>query len=259
MVAAMRRVVGLDLGGVTQRTTGVAALEGSARPRLCHAELIQLSRSTGDREAENRLVETLARFEPEVLAIDAPLTLPPCMSCAAHCPGPGVACLSGEAHRCWAASISPVSQRRTEAWVRGQTLGFRPPMATMQLGVITARAVAMARRLRNDPPPGLRGCEVIEVYPAATLHTLGRGERPDLCGCRPGEEKAAFYARVVRELEREIDGLAEFRDVLGAPGHVFDALVAAYTGWLHADGRTVLPAAELDLDPIEHGWIYLPA
>ena len=71
------------------------------------------------------------------------------------------------------------------------------PLPTMQLGVITARAVAFARRLasRGVPPSVLERGEVLEVYPRATQRRL-EPRHPDLRPRARGEAKVVYGQRV---------------------------------------------------------------
>lgn len=256
-VSPSRRVVGVDVGGVTGGTTGIAVLTGSVRPALRWAEAMPRARR-GQFVTEEEFFAAVSGGRPDicdappdVIAIDAPLTLPPCLRCAPTCEGPGDGCSETTAMQCWSAEVSPVTQRLTEACVAKATAPFRPPLPTMQLGVITARSIALARRLRASS----HCAKVLEVYPTGTLHVLGKRE-PRMAARRTGEPKDKFRHRVLRALEESIDGLDDYVRTLGEPGHVFDALLAAYTGWLYLDDGLQPPDDRVDED--DDGWIWLP-
>lgn len=246
-----RRALGIDLGGAASDTTGYVVLEGTDRPVVAAAG--RPAKSATPREAEERLLALVDDCSPTVVAIDAPLTLPPCMTCPSYCQGPGAACELRAAQDMWAAGRNPVSQRPCEIHIE-EHVGERP-LPTMQLGVITARAVALGRRLANRgvPPSVLQRGEVLEVYPRATLRRLGDRD-PRLLPRHKGEAPEAFRARVLGGLAESVDGIAEHHGAL-SNGHVFDGLVAAYTGWL-GPARLEGPPPELNLSA---GWIWVPA
>lgn len=244
------RSLGIDLGGASSRTTGYAVVDGDTRPRLVAAGL-PLS-SSSPQEAEARLLALVDDWTPQVVAIDAPLTLPPCLTCPAYCRGPGAACELQAARSMWSAGRNPVSQRPCEIHVELQ-VGERP-LPTMQIGVITARAVAFARGLANRglSPSVMQRGEVLEVYPRATLRRLGDGDARLLPRSK-GEAAEAFRSRVLGALSEVMDGIDEHPSVL-ENGHVFDALIAAYTGWLGSNGLEAPP----DGFNLASGWIWVP-
>lgn len=246
-----RRALGIDLGGASSATTGYAVIEGESRPGLTAAG--RPAKSTSPQQAEERLLALVDEWRPTVVAIDAPLTLPPCMTCPDYCQGPGELCELRAAQQMWAAGRNPVSQRACELAIE-ERVGERP-LPTMQLGVITARAVAFARRLANRgrPPSVLQRGEVLEVYPRATLRRLGDND-PQLLPRQRDEAPGHYRARVITGLSRRIDGLHAQSEIT-ANGHVFDAVVAAYTGWLAPDGLEAPPEGF----NIASGWIWVPA
>src|SRR5690349_19985 len=79
MSTSLSRVVGIDLGGARMRTTGVVVLEGTARPVVVEAGVLPRA-ATADL-AERQLLAFIERVQPATVAIDAPLTLPPCLCC----------------------------------------------------------------------------------------------------------------------------------------------------------------------------------
>ena len=249
-VPAQRRVLGIDLGGASSDTTGYAVLEGSDLPALLAAG--RPTKASSPAESEEVLLALVDEWTPAAVAIDAPLTLPPCLTCPSYCRGPGSLCELRAAQAMWSAGRNPVSQRPCEVAVH-ERLG-EWPLPTMQLGVITARAVAFARRLasRGVPPSVLERGEVLEVYPRATQRRL-EPRHPDLRPRAKGEAKVVYGQRVVAGFEVLIDGIdphrAEFKS-----GHVLDALTAAYTGWLGL-GRLEAPPPGFNL---ASGWIWMP-
>jgi predicted nuclease with RNAse H fold len=246
-----RTVLGIDLGGALQATTGYAVLSGDQRPRLVEAGVLPRS-DTADR-AERVLFDLIGRWDSSLVAIDAPLTLPPCLTCPSSCQGPdSERCELRAAHLIWEAGCNPVTERLCEVRMR-EEIGGGKPLPTMRIGQIAGRGVALARRLRARRAERgvIGGPELIEVYPAASLLRLGYGSRP---GQADGETATAdFRLGVLDDLDSRISGLADLAEVL-TDGHAFDALIAAYTGWLAPE--------HLDAPPDDFnaasGWIWIP-
>jgi predicted nuclease with RNAse H fold len=172
-----RRVLGIDLGGASSRTTGYAVIEGVRRPLLRAAGEQPLARPPA--KAEHELLELIDRVGPEVVAIDAPLTLPPCMTCPSYCRGPDPELCELEAAReMWRRGSNPVIRRLCEVTAKNMIENL-DPKPTMGLGIITARAVTLVRKLsvRGTAPTSIERGEVLEVYPRATLSRLASGDR----------------------------------------------------------------------------------
>lgn len=128
------------------------------------------------------------------------------------------------------------------------------PLPTMRIAQIAARGVALARRvLAGGTRLGAPGAvAVLEVYPYATLWRLGQGDarlRPR----DPGEGDHGFSDRILTALSNEVDDLDKHRDDL-VSGHALDALIAAYTGWLHPEGLETPPPGY----NVASGWIWTP-
>ena len=223
--------------------TGIAVLEGTDTPRLIYAG--HTPKRPDPLTAEAALRERISEWDAEVVAIDAPLTLPPCLTCSPECPGPRVRCELEAARLLWDAGWNPTTRRWCELGVY-QQVGERP-LSTMRLGEITARAVVLARELTRSP------ATVLEVYPRATLRRLAAADerfaRP-----HPGEQPEQHHARVLAGLSNLIGGVAE-HPLLTTNRHVLDALTAAYTGWLWPDKLEPPPALPLR----RSGWIWFPS
>ncbi|HXV05735.1 MAG TPA: DUF429 domain-containing protein [Solirubrobacterales bacterium] len=244
-------VLGIDLGGALQATTGYAVLSGIGAPKLKSVGVLPRS-ATAD-AAEGLLLGLLDEWRPSLVAVDAPLTLPPCLVCPSSCQGPGVdSCELQAARQVWEAGGNPVTERLCEVRLR-EEIGGGKPLPTMRIGQIAGRGVVLARRLRarRAERGPMAGPELIEVYPAASLLRLGFEGRP---ARKEGEAAArGFQSRVLTTLGERIVGLDG--DVDELPGsHAFDAVIAAYTGWLAPDGLEPPPG---DFNAAA-GWIWLP-
>jgi predicted nuclease with RNAse H fold len=247
---AARRVLGIDLGGALQPTTGYALLSGARKPRL--EDVGVLPRGKTAAAAESALVELIDRRRPTLVAVDSPLTLPPCLTCPSYCQGPSPdQCELEASRRIWDRTGNPLTERlcELELW---KSVGVKP-LPTMRIAQYAVRGVALARRLRalraERGPVG--GPELIEVYPAASLRRLGFGDRPPESSDEA--RKRRFRSRVLRGLGSKISGLDDDRECRDE-GHAFDALIAAYTGWLAPEG---LEAPPEDFNAAS-GWIWVP-
>lgn len=253
---APRRCLGIDLGGAASPTTGIVLLEGDGgRPRIVEDPgPVCLPKRERPVDGERMLFDLIVRARPDTVAIDAPLTLPPCLTCSVFCPGPGEhECETPVARRMWASGANPTSQRRCELFLRDQ-FGERP-LPTMQLGALTARAIPLARRLRRERPEVM----VLEVYPRVTRIALAdRDERFRPREPKPHETRAqvraASRAATLDALEGLVDRAAELRPELDNT-HVLDALIAAYTGWLGVEGCVPPPEGMMRE---REGWIWFP-
>jgi hypothetical protein len=147
---------------------------------------------------------------------------------------------------------NPVTERLCEVRLRKE-IGGGKPLPTMRIGQIAGRGVALARRLRAQRAERgpVAGAGVDRGLSGASLLRLGFDGRP----ARKEGELAArrFQSRVLRKLDERIVGLDG--DVNELPGdHAFDAVIAAYTGWLAPDGLEQPP----DAFNAASGWIWLP-
>ena len=249
-------MLGIDLAGASSAKTGFALIEGRESPCLIEADALPIAASP--LHAEAALLGLIDSVKPDVLAIDAPLTLPPCLTCPSYCRGPGVdLCELESAREMWARGSNPVSRRPCELAAKELIPGL-DPKPTMGLGAITARAVALVRKLENrgEPPASITRHEVLEVYPRATLARLGSRD-PRLIPRSRGEEETAYRRRVVVGLEGDavgLRGVAERRSTMESSPDVLDAVIAAYTGWLSPDGLEEPPAGF----NLAAGWIWFP-
>lgn len=191
----MKRYLGLELGG--SRRTAVACLEhhpaqGKVFLRELHANLHGSREETAD-EALLRVVRALGA---DVLAVDAPLTLPPCFSCALPgcpgveaCPQESVAWMREEAaRRRWPKSKfpPPYTHRPVDLLMRGRWQDDLPAPIPAEEALGSGRAPLTARMsyLRS------------RLGPAALLETSPRFA---LAGLAP------WYGITPRELRRYRD------------------------------------------------------
>ncbi|HEY8377317.1 MAG TPA: hypothetical protein VIK91_12565, partial [Nannocystis sp.] len=193
------RFIGVALGGGRGKTTAVARLElaaqedGPPRVRLAEARLRHGHRGSGEEGGEaggdplfrdEVLVAYLQRWTGEhtAVAIDAPLSLPPCIRCTLACPGvqactvPVVAWMRRHAPALHAArrsdpgkpAVTPYTQRAVDVLLTHVGLSPRESLG-QGMGPLSARAAYLRRVLA----PRLRLHEnLIEVHPPATIARL---------------------------------------------------------------------------------------
>jgi hypothetical protein len=303
--AGFARFIGIDLGGGRGKNTAVARLEhDGARLKLAEAKVRHGHRGGGGAGADEGdawfrddvLADYLERWVDErtVVAISAPLTLPPCVRCTLPCPTvarcsvPVVAWMREWAPRVAAAAptggsrgrgdpgkprITPYTQRATEILLQAAGLS-----RTEALGQGNGPLAARAAYLRRLMSPRLRLHEnLVEVHPQVTVARLFGAaiERR----ARQGARGEVWEARK-RILAGLADGVAfdyVWPELVVRNTHVFDAVVSAFTALLWARGAWRGPS-ELDFavrEPehaqalrsaaealgelwLEDGWIQLP-
>jgi predicted nuclease with RNAse H fold len=252
------RFIGIDLGGGKGKKTALAVLDRN-KDGITASELHP--RRDEDPLYDGQLIATIrALGQGAVICVDAPLTLPPCVRCqVSPCPGqqscvdPEVAVLrdlsepkSGKGGKARKPSITPYTQRATEAYLLHRR-GILPREALGQgMGPLTARACHLVRALAGD---FRLHANLIEVFPRATLELLG------------------FRDPYKKRVDKRIEILARLRDLSFAPGvwreecrqsdHIFDAVLCAYTGFLRWRDAWPSWSEEMALPP-EAGWIWVP-
>lgn len=206
-------VSGLDLAA-GRGISAVANLEtGDGRfPRF-------VAGSSGEARTDDDILQLLTAAAPAIVAIDAPLTLPAPVAAAVRGRRAGKGLSGGPYTR---------AAERDPLW---SSLGVRP-LPVSFLGGLTFRAIALTPRLREALP----GVGIIEVFPTATLRSLG------IAGCEPRPRRGSKTTPSARcaaqmALRSVIDGIPDPKDdLLGAD--LLDALAAALTAARHLEGST---------------------
>jgi predicted nuclease with RNAse H fold len=262
------RFIGVDLGGGRGKTTAIARLEHTEQPSgwrlvLADAKARYGQRGTGSRDEEppdgdtlfrdDVLAEYLLRWTDDatVVAIDAPLAMPPCLRCTLPCPGVA-RCEVDEVvwMRDWAPAlrvrgrsdpgkplVTPYTQRATELLLAGAGLPTREAMG-QGTGPLAARAAHLRRRMS----PRLRLHEnLIEVSPGASLVQLFGATRARRA--HHGEQSAVWdeRKRMLAALAHELAFDYVWPELVVRNAHVFAAVMCAFTAYLWAAGRVVEP------------------
>ncbi len=293
---AFRRFIGVNLGGGRGKTTAVARLEreSEGRVRVVEARLRQGHRGGGDEGSlggdalfrDEVLVDYIRRWldDETVVAINSPLTLPPCIRCQLPCPGlsacvvPSVMWMRSHAPALLARrgrsdrkkpAVTPYTQRAVDVLYSHAQLQPRESLG-QGMGPLAARATYLRRALSPD----LRLHEnLLEVHPPATIvrlcgaefeRRLRRGET-----ARLWDQRKETFVRLERWLRFDY----VWPEAVVRSPHVFDAVISGFTGFLWAlegwQGPTdmldegapeaVTAAIEgLGLDWVDDGWIWAP-
>ncbi|MCA9688866.1 MAG: DUF429 domain-containing protein [Myxococcales bacterium] len=291
----------MNLGGGRGKSTAVARLEldeAGGELRVAEARLRHGHRGSGeDREAggdslfrDEALVAYLERWvdDETAVAINAPLTLPPCIRCTLPCPGVGrcevpvVAWMRRHADGLvrpgrsdpGKPSVTPYTQRAVDLLF--MRAGLKPRESLGQgMGPLSARAVYLRRVLS----PRLRLHEnLIEVHPPATVirlfgeaveHRLRRADTATIWELR---KQILAELPCGQDPARGLGFRYVWPEVVVRSPHVFDAILCAHMVFLWAadslrgpaelhDGRDAGVDAAIDaleLLWLEDGWIWIP-
>ncbi len=285
------RFIGVHLGGGRGKTTAVARLEcEQGQLRLAEARVRKGHRGGGEGSHDESayalfrddvLVAYLKKWHDEgtVVAMNAPLTLPPCIRCQLACPGidncdvPVVRWMKEYAHTLDPRKgksdpgkplVTPYTQRAVDLVFAHH--GLKPRESLGQgMGPLSARAAYLRRALS----PALRLHEnLIEVHPPATIIRLFGTDAER--GIRLGETESIWERRkqVLKQLPGDLDYVWP-ETVVRSP-HVFGSVICAWTAALWARQGWRAPATthqgdavEEALDAfgdlwIEDGWIWAP-
>ncbi len=209
------KILGIDLGGCmsgnsayiyAEITNGtIKILEAFKEPK--HKDHIS---------CQNYIVDVFERLEIDVIAIDAPLSLPrPLLN-------PHTATSKSEGT---GAILNPYLFRYTDYYVY-KTFGLRPmPPAGDRIGRLTARAVALLHHFDYQFPHitvKKRQIPIYEVYPKQIAQSLG------LQGYKKEPKSILEYFNLKMDLDE----------------HLIDALLCVYAGGKILDGDTVHIAEE---------------
>jgi predicted nuclease with RNAse H fold len=263
MARAFTTFLGVDLGGGKGKNTAVARLQRTDDGVV----VVYVSTRTPSGELffdAPLLAYLLENAEGAVLSVDAPLLPSVCMRCRLEvcrgleaCQDPVVrwfGAISDELGRPRQSkpAVTAYTQRACEVLLH-ERHGILPRETLGQgMGPLTARAHYLRRALESTGRFALNR-NLIEVYPKATVHAL--------CGALV----ARRYKRDVSTWStraRILEGLPDLRFEVWREGclkndHCFDAVVAAYTGYLWARDGWELP--EVDRSIFERdGWIWFP-
>ncbi|MFQ6107641.1 MAG: DUF429 domain-containing protein [Thermoplasmata archaeon] len=244
--------VGVDIGGREGDNTKLAILHnGDSRPTVAAIHDVP---PKGDDFIVNFLVEK--KDSLDVVGIDSPFELPPCIRCGkTPCPG-ATNCTSSEARMIMDSEGNPYAERLTEMHVTRALKEVRP-MQTMALGQILARTMYLLKRLRSEEFPVER---VKEVYPKASLFAFKRAL-----------ELSAEFDHAVRRYKTKYEGLAARAFIVDALSPLMnfssfgeecvenhdklDSTISGLSAYYSAKGLTIPKPQSM---PEDAGWIEIP-
>lgn len=263
---SFRSFLGVDLGGGKGKTTAVARL----RSENGHVRVVEVGtrhRPSGRYFYDDILGAYLMEHAADaLLAIDAPLTTTACVRCQlsvcqtlSACQDPTIAWFREQGSLLLAKNgarpngkpaTTPYTQRACEILLHAQH-GILPRETLGQsMGPLTARAAYLRRALESK---FRLGANLIEVYPKATLALLfGRSAR------RYRRHPDTWLTRVqmLEALSEELR-FDTWREGCLQNDHCFDAVIAAYTGYLWARDGWQWPEEHRAVFA-EDGWIWFP-
>jgi len=256
--------LGVDLGGGKGKNTAVARLERDGGGVT--VEFVGVRDPQGGPFYDTSLIRYLLSHGGALVAVDAPLSPSVCVRCRREgcsslqtCPDPtvqwfrdrGDRLVSGNGRRGAKPPTTAYTQRACEV-VLQRCYGILPRETLGQgMGPLTARAHYLRRAL------GVQfelNNNLIEVYPKATIHALF------------GQRAARRYKRETRTWQIRAGILESLSDRLRfnvwregtlQNDHCFDAVIAAFTGYLWAEQHWTMPEQDRPVFEAD-GWIWFP-
>jgi hypothetical protein len=247
MTLKARRFLGLELGGSRSHRTAMVALDffpGRAFVAELHA---QLHGEAGEEGPDQELVRLINASSHEVLAVNAPLSLPPCVSCELpacpsfeRCEQPAISWMRAEAAKLPGKTRvpSPYTQRPVDLLLRGKWQQDLPVEIPVDESFGSARAPLAARMMylrRHFNSP-----KFLEVNPRLALAGIApwyKITERELRRCRDVEDgienRASILEKLCADPKVEAPKLFLYNSDLTAfikDLPAFDALLAALMG-----------------------------
>ncbi len=219
-----KTILGIDLGGCMSGNSAYV-LARYENEKIVVTEHFKEPKHKDHLECEKYLIETLNRLRPDMICIDAPLSLPRVLIDPAFIPKQRVG--KGEV-------LNPFLFRDTDYFLYKE-FGLKPmPPAGDRIGRLTARAVSLLRQLKYDGSAlEIEGkyVPIYEVYPKQIAHHL------DLLPYKDTPEKTLSALGLTLEDYDE---------------HVIDALLCVYAGSKILKGDFI----GTDKETKKEGWCY---
>lgn len=201
---AMKRYLGIDLGGCMSGTSAYCLIEGDGKS-FTILENVKEPKHKDYQTCHSFLLEKLCSCKAEKIAMDAPLTLPRKLYDKTF---------NALARDATGEIANPYLFRYTDYYLF-KTYGLRPmPPAGDRIGRLTARAMQLLQAKEIET---LKDC-IIEVYPKQIALELGN----------------VHYKKDPHWMERRLE-----IDLSNLDDHQIDALLAAYAAMMIDLGHTV--------------------
>lgn len=260
------RYLGLSLSGGKSDKSCLAVLEHyPEQRRIFLSRLHERIRSEETVSADTKILEMIDQMKDvsRVVAFDAPLTLPKCLTCPKICPGyevcdePEVAWMrkrdQNHPRKRTRRMFTPYTQRPVDLYlseVEEENLEVQHALGA-NLAPLTARAQYLKRRI---------SLPCLEVFPKLAVWRMGLELKVTKAHLRSyrnalgGEEgRRAFLSAFI-----EKTGLFVYQQdqrLLVENVHAFDALISAWVAYLKDQNKTEAPPADF---PEPEAWVEFP-
>lgn len=262
------KFVGLSLSGGKADKACLAVLDYyGEQDRLFVSAVIEKIKTEEFISADLKIHEILLQHSKstQLIAVDAPLSLPTCLTCKLQCPGFETCQVSqirwmrdlqnqrNQSKHRPRKMMTPYTQRCAELWLtqdEDENLEIQDALGA-NLAPLTARAHFIRRRL---------GLKMIEVHPKTSVWRLGQIWKVNKSQLRVyrnsvgGEEARKVILQILIEKTKLFVYQQDLRLFQENP-HAFDALISAYTALLTHLERTEKPPRGW---PSGEAWIEYP-
>lgn len=276
---AVSRFLGLSLGGAKSERTCLTVIDYYRKQDK--AFVVDIYESIGAEEgktADQVLIDLIDEIAHElserdessvkVMAVDAPLTLPPCLTgCDAGCEGyetckkPDVRWMRHQYRRAQEKKkklkhFTPYSQRPVDLYFRYKHPEELNLFQDETMGANLAPQAARMSYLKRF----LGEMELIEVWPKLALYYLQKSLRlskRELLSYRHIEDGVHVRERVMEQLTEKSSLFVYERDLKKFVQNIaaFDSLICAWAALQYDLGRVVKFRSDL---PLETGWVQIP-
>lgn len=268
------RYVGLSLGGGKSDRTSIAVIDYYKKQGK--AFVVDVYDSIGAHDefsADEVLLEILGELsgETKVIAVDAPLTLPPCLNgCKVTCTGvskckdPAVRWMQKSYSKIKgshpkAKPITPYSQRPVDLYFRYKYYN-REPFQDETMGANQAPRAARMQYLKGKIQNSGKNVSLIEVWPKLTLfhsQKLLKLGRENVTAYRNIEDGVHTREKILQALFDHSSLFVYDRDSKKMITNIsaFDALICAWVAMLEGLGQCEVLQRDL---PLKTGWVHLP-
>jgi hypothetical protein len=281
-----KRYIGLHLGGPKSSGTSMVVFdvfeEDISKTKISRRFLVDIVDKISSNDpmvsSDELLIKAVSENSQDlqVIGIDAPLTLPPCMGCELDCPGasacevPAVSWLREELverarnprNGKRPKPIAPYSERPVDIYLRrfldqgyGNIALIEALGATM--ATKAARAYFLKKHLFSDDGIPLNLVEVNPTLSLAMLKSEFSLNTRDLKYYKDLQEGAKVRMRILDRLNEENTVFLYEQDIgsLVASIPAFYAFICAYTAYLNDSKQTLVPEKGF---PVDSGWIAVP-
>ena len=275
-----KRFLGLELSGAKNQKTSLAVLEYYPKEKKTFLlDVFDKVATHEDQTSDEALIELIEeesqRDQPQILAVNVPLTLPPCITCSSKtCPA-GKKCSSPSVlwiqqylkklghkknHFPRVNPVTPYTQRPIEVWVRYQVFSELPKTHQFDidetLGGNKAPLTARMHYLKKH----LKKVTCIETWPKLTISSMSKslGLQPRVIhSYRLLEQGAHFREEILIQIAKEFEIFIYERDLrkLSTSLTAFDAFICAFTALLWDRSECVKVPKGF---PEKSGWVYYP-